>query len=207
MKKMFLMIPAVLLGLLSCGEKNGKQAESQAASGNGAVAEAPLTAVSAQIAYVDLDSLLANYDFYIDRNAEIQAKAQKAETELTNKTRVLEKSFTSAQEKVEKGLVTRTEAMQLQQDLERQEQSLYEHRDKVQRELAEESQVLMNNIINNLDTFLGEFNGDYKYSMILTTSGNAPVLHADPRLNITKIVLDGLNEKYAAEKKSDAAKK
>lgn len=207
MKKMFLIVPAVLLGLLSCGEKNGEQAGNQTGAGGGSVAEAPLTAVSAQIAYVDLDSLLVNYDLYIDRNAEIQAKAQKAETELTNKTRVLEKSFTSAQEKVEKGLVTRSEALRLQQDLERDEQSLYEHRDKVQRELAEESQVLMNNIINNLDKFLGEFNADYKYSMILTTSGNTPVLHADPRLNITRIVLDGLNERYAAEKKADGAKK
>ena len=190
MKKMFLVIPAVLLGLLSCGEKNSEQTESKADVADGSVVAAPLTAVSAQIAYVDLDSLLANYDFYIDRNAEIQEKAQKAETELTNKTRALEKSFTSAQEKIEK-----------------QEQSLYEHRDKVQLELSEESQVLMNNIINNIDTFLAEFNADYKYSMILTTSGNAPVLHADPRLNITKIVLDGLNERYAAEKKSGAAGK
>lgn len=207
MKKMFLVIPAVLLGLLSCGEKNSEQTESKADVADGSVVAAPLTVVSAQIAYVDLDSLLANYDFYIDRNAEIQEKAQKAETELTNKTRALEKSFTSAQEKIEKGLVTRSEAMELQQDLEKQEQSLYEHRDKVQFELSEESQVLMNNIINNIDTFLAEFNADYKYSMILTTSGNAPVLHADPRLNITKIVLDGLNERYAAEKKSDAAGK
>ena len=207
MKKMFLVIPAVLLGLLSCGEKSDKEVESKTVPDNGSVAESSLPAVSAQIAYVDLDSLLANYDFYIDRNAEIQDKAKKAETELTNKTRALEKSFTSAQEKIEKGLVTRSEAMQLQEDLQKQEQSLYEHRDKIQLELAEESQVLMNNIINNIDTFLAEFNADYKYSMILTTSGNAPVLHADPRLNITTIVLDGLNEKYAAEKKSGAAGK
>ena len=34
------------------------------------------------------------------------------------------------------------------------------------------------------------------------TGGGSPVLHADPRLNITSVVLKGLNEKYAAERKA-----
>lgn len=197
MKKMYILVSAALLFFTACGDKSGKPAEAQQPA-----AEVVQSVVSAQIAYVDLDSLLTNYDLYIDKNAEIQAKAEKAETELTTKTRSLEKSFASAQEKIDKGLVTRSEAMELQQNLQTQEQSFYEHRDKVQRELAEESQVLMNNIINNIDVFLEEFNADYHYSMILTTSGGSPVLHADPRLNITSVVLKGLNEKYAAERKA-----
>lgn len=200
------LLPALLLGLFACGEKSGNPAGaqdnvSQTADG------APQAAISAYIAYVELDSLLSNYNLYVDKNAELTAKAKKAETELANKMRSLEKTFADAQEKINKGLVTRSEATQLQEDLQRQEQALYAHRDKVQGELAEEGQVLMNNIINNLDTFLAEFNADYKYSMILTTSGNTPVLHADPRLNITNAVLEGLNAKYAEEKKAAETKK
>lgn len=201
MKKMLFLIPAAVFGLFACGEKSAKTADS---SQSETAAVQPV--VSAQIAYVNLDSLLNHYDLYIDRNAEMQAKASKAEAELTSKTRSLEKSFADAQEKIDKGLITRTEAMQLQQDLQNQEQALLTHRDKIQRELAEDGQVLMNNIINNIDTFLDEFNADYHYSMILTTSGGAPVMHADPRLNITDVVLKGLNEKYSKDKKSQPKK-
>lgn len=202
MKKLVLIACAALAMLSACGEKSNTAAES---SDNGTV-ENVQAVVSSQIAFIDLDSLLNNYDMYVEKNAELQAKAQKAETELSNKGRSLEKSFVDASEKIDKGLVTRSEAIKLQEDLQKQEQSFYEHRDQVQRELAEESQVLLNNIINNIDQYLDEFNTDYRYGMILTTTGGTPVLHADPRLNITSVVLQGLNERYSAEKKAQTKK-
>lgn len=202
MKKLVLIACAASAMLSACGEKSNTAAES---SDNGTV-ENVQAVVSSQIAYIDLDSLLNNYDMYVEKNAELQAKAQKAETELSNKGRSLEKSFAEASEKIDKGLVTRSEAIKLQEDLQKQEQSFYEHRDQIQRELAEESQVLLNNIINNIDQYLDEFNADYRYGMILTTTGGTPVLHADPRLNITSVVLQGLNERYTAEKKAQTKK-
>ena len=75
------------------------------------------------------------------------------------------------------------------------------NRYKMQAELAEENTVMMNNIYHSLNKFLEEFNSDYRYSMILTTSGGAPILHADPLLDITDLVVDGLNAQYAKDKK------
>lgn len=205
MKKTLFLASAVVLGLTACGDKSGKQQpETVPVQAQGQ--ETVQAVVSGGIAYVDLDALLSQYNLYIDKNAELEEKAKKAESELTSKGRSLEKSFADAQDKIEKGLVTRSEAMQLQEDLQRQEQSFYEHRERVQLELGEASQVLLNNIVENVDKFLKEFNSDYRYSMILTTSNGAPVLHADPRLNITGTVVAGLNESYEAEKKSKPKK-
>ena len=68
MKKMYILVSAALLFFTACGDKSGKPAEAQQPA-----AEVVQSVVSAQIAYVDLDSLLTNYDLYIDKNAEIQA--------------------------------------------------------------------------------------------------------------------------------------
>ena len=205
-----LLVGCIMFCLLSgCGEKGTEKEQSTTLnelSASGINDSLSMRGVSSLIAYIDLDSLLNNYDLYIDRNAELQAKAEAAEAELNNKGRSLENAYADASEKIDKGLVTRSEAMQLQEDLQKQEQSFYEHRDQVQMELAEESQVLLNNILNNIDEYLAEFNSDYKYGMILTTSGGTPVLHADPRLNITAVVLQGLNERYSAEKRSQQGK-
>lgn len=155
--------------------------------------------VSSQIAYIQIDSLLSRYDMFIELSEVLEAKAAKAESEITSKGRSLERSLADAQEKVEKGLVTRAQAAELQEKLQRQERSFYQFRDRVQEELMEENQVMMNNIYNNLTTFLNEFNEDYRYGMILTSTGGAPVLHADPELDITDIVVEALNEAYAKE--------
>ena len=69
----------------------------------------------------------------------------------------------------------------------------------------------MNNQINDaIVTFIQKYNAEKQYGMILLTQGDAegdgvitlpaPVLTADPALDITDEVLAGLNEEYIASK-------
>ena len=69
----------------------------------------------------------------------------------------------------------------------------------------------MNNQINDaIVTFVNRFNEEKQYAMILLSQGDvegdgmvslsAPVLTADPALDITDAVLAGLNEEYIASK-------
>lgn len=48
---------------------------------------------------------------YLDLRAEYEAKAKKADAELTSKGRSLESDLKDYQNKIDKGLVTRSEAM------------------------------------------------------------------------------------------------
>lgn len=198
MNKVF--ITAAAAGLLTVSCNNSPQGGTQAGYGSDSTV---IAEVSGQIAYVNLDVLMEGYDMVIELGGAFEEKATKADNELSSKSRSLERAMADAQEKIEKGLVTRAQIAELQEKLQRQEQSLYQHRDQVQRELAEENQVMMNNIYHSLNKFIEEFNSDYRYGVILTTSGITPILHADPRLDITGIVLDGLNAQYARHKKNN----
>lgn len=73
---------------------------------------------------------------YLDLRAEYEAKAKKADAELTSKGRSLESDLKDYQNKIDKGLVTRSEAMTMQENLEKKQQSFVQHRDKVMNELA-----------------------------------------------------------------------
>ena len=74
-----------------------------------------------------------------------------------------------------------------------------------QQEMAEEQQVMMNQIANAIAEYVEEFNAEHGYAMILATAGNilsTPVVTADPSLDITEQLLAGLNAAYIKTKES-----
>lgn len=196
MKKILIAASVLLVALTACNNADKKSDNQEAGSSD----ENVRRETSSQVAFIRIDSLMANYNMYKDLSAEFETKAKQVEADLSSRGRTLEKNFTDAQTKVEKGLVTRAEAAQLQEKLQRDEQSFYAHRDQKSQELSEENSVMTNKIFYSIEEYVKEFNSDYRYGMILTTSGGTPVLHADPALDITSLVLKGLNEKYAREK-------
>ena len=199
MRKLLIIAACVALVLAGC---NGG---GKSASGAGADSTV-MREVSNQIAYINMDSLVANYNMYHDLRSEFEAKAKKVENDLSAKGRSFENAVADFQNKVQKGLVTSATAQTMQADLEKRQQSLLQQRDRAMAEIAEEEQVLLNQIHFSILDFLSEFNSDYRYGMILSTNAGGPILNADPLLDITVIVKDGLNAKYAATK-STAKKK
>ena len=69
--------------------------------------------------------------------------------------------------------------------------------------MAEEQQVMMNQIADAIKTFIDKFNEEHKYAMIISTQGSvlpAPVACGDPDLDITDALLEGLNSEYVKNK-------
>ena len=52
----------------------------------------------------------------------------------------------------------------------------------------------------DLDAFIKEYNADGRYKMIVSKTGDN-VLYADPSVDITNDVVDGLNKIYKSSKK------
>ena len=78
-----------------------------------------------------------------------------------------------------------------------------------QQEMAEEQQVMMNQIANAIAEFVKEYNQTHQYAMILSTSGNilsTPVVCGDARLDITEDLLAGLNAAYIKTKENTPKK-
>ncbi|MDR3188927.1 MAG: OmpH family outer membrane protein [Prevotellaceae bacterium] len=154
------------------------------------------------VVYVNIDSLVRGYDMYFDLQQEFEAKAKKKDGDFTARMKKFETDARDFQEKVEKGLVTRSQAQQLQEGLAKREQELVQLRQQLQGELQEEESVMLRQIQNNIQRYIIEYNKGKRHSLILSTSGSNVVLYGDPALNITSEVLDGLNEAYVKARKS-----
>ena len=107
------------------------------------------------------------------------------------------------QEKINKGLITRSVAEVQGQKLEEERNAFNEYANQKNQEIAEEQQVMMNNIGDAIKKFLDKYASEKGYAMILATQGDilpAPVAAGDSSLDITEDIIAGLNSDYVATK-------
>jgi outer membrane protein len=168
----------------------------------GSDSNTPITGVP--IVYINIDTLLNNYDYFADLQGEMQDKVSELEAQLSSRTRTYEKNAQDYQNKVNKGLVTRREAAELEQSLYVEQQEILQLRDQLTAELAEEEQVRNRRLIDNIMVFLKEYNKDYNYQFIFSNSFGSNILYARDSLDITYSVLEGINNQY---REQQAAKK
>jgi outer membrane protein len=152
------------------------------------------------IAYVEIDTIILNFDMYFDLRDDLMVKQQNSEAELNTKGRQYESGARDYEEKVRKGLVTRATAAQMEQDLLQQQQDLLNLRNELENQLMEEEQVMNRRILNYIYDYLEEFSADNNYDYILAKSFGSPVMFANDSLEITDVVLKGVNNKYREEK-------
>ena len=163
---------------------------------------AEITANAGDIVYVNLDQIIMGYDFASDLRATVEVKVKKIQEEVQRRGKKFEKDYNSWMEKVNKGLITRSVAESQQAKLQKQQEELAQYAAQQEQIIQEEEIVMMNQIGDAIKTFLDNYNVDKGYAMILTNNGGAPVITADPGLDITEDVLTKLNEEYVASKNS-----
>lgn len=197
--KKILVFALALLALAACN-KGCKKADA-------AVADSLESVSVYDIAYVDMETLMAGYDMYTDLKADFDKKADNMDKNFTTRGRKLEKEIMDYQEKINHGLVTRAQAADIEADLQKKSQTFDADRQSAAGQLSEEQQVMLNNVYYAISSYIKEYNAEGKYKMILSNSSTGPVLDAEPSMDITSTVMQGLNAKYAADKAAKAKEK
>ena len=156
-----------------------------------------ITAGSGDIVYINLDTLVNQYDMYNDLRTELESKVSAIENDLNKKGRALENDMKSFQEKYQKGLLTRSQMETMQNELMTRDQELRNLTQQKQMELAEEESVMYNRVMDAIKTYVDNYNKEKQYSLILTTTVTTnSVISGDQGRNITGEILNGLNQEY-----------
>lgn len=191
---------ALFAGAISLSSCQNQAAESNSAEPVEAVAK------KGAIVYFNLDRVLNEYDMANDLSSVVQTKAQSIEQELTRRGNKLQGDINTFQEKVDKGLFTRSVAEAQSLKLQQQQSEFETFYNQKQQEMQEEQAVMMNQIADAIKTFVDKFNAENGYAMIIATQGDilpSPVVSADPELDITDAILAGLNAEYVQNKNSN----
>ena len=131
-----------------------------------------------KIAYVEIDTLLAKYNFCIDLNEAMVKKSENVRMTLNQKMTALNKEKQEFQKKYESNAFLSPE--------------------RAQQEYNNANSLLFRDSIN---AFLKEYNKTRGYSLIFSNTGFDNLLYADSAYNITKEIVDGLNARYSSAKK------
>ena len=188
------LVAVVVFGVLTLTGKNTASAEVTEGG------EATEVAAKGDIVYIDLDHILMDYDMANDLRSVVETKVQNIQAEITRRGKKLENEVKTFQEKLDKGLMTRSVAEAQGQKLQEQEIEFNNYAAQKQQEIQEEQVVMMNQLGDAIQTFLDNYNKEKQYAMIITNSGGAPVITADPALDITEDVIAKLNEEYIKTK-------
>ena len=184
----------IALAVITLTKGNTKKAEPAATEAN---------ANKGAIVYFNMDRVVAEYDLANDLRSVVETKVNSISQEVTRRQNKLQKDASSFQDKVNKGLLTQSTAQAQYQKLQEQDASFQNYAAEKQQEIAEEQQVMLNQIFDAIKTFVDEYNETMGYAMILVTQGDilpAPVVTGEASLDITDAWIEGLNAAYVKEK-------
>ena len=156
-----------------------------------------------RIAYVEVDSLMTQFEFAKEKSKELEKKSNNARNTLNQKGNQLQAAANNFQQKLQNnGFTSREQAESVQNALQRQQNDLAALQARLENELAQETQKFNIALRDSLNNFLSIYNKDKKYDMILAKSGDN-ILLANRQFDITQDVINGLNKRYkpVAEKK------
>lgn len=153
---------------------------------------------SLSIAYVDSDTLWDNYDFVKTTKKELDD----LESKLTNNYKAQAMAFKSEYDNYLKtgASLPLNEQKKKEAVLQQKQSSLMELEKSLGSQLAEVKQNKNIQLQDSIFAYIKRFNQGPKYSFILEKSRVSGILYANDSLNITKVVLKGLNEAYAKMK-------
>lgn len=171
---------------------------------NNPSAEAPAQAglSGMKIAYVEIDTLLAKYNFCIDLNEAMVKKSENVRLTLNQKATDLEKQKQEFQTKYQNNAyLSQERAQQEYNRIAKLEQDLQALSNKLQSELMSENEKNSLQLRDSINSFLKEYNKAKGYSMIISNTGFDNLLYADSIYNITQEILEGLNARYSSPAK------
>ena len=199
MKKYIFSALALAAVMVSCNNASPKMDEQPAAG--------ETSATGLKIAFVEVDSLMTQYDFAKDYSVTLQKKSNNARNTLTTKGNTLQAAVNNFQQKLNNnGFQSREQAASQQAAIERQQRDLQELQARLENELASETAKFNEALRDSLQNFLKDYNQDKQFDLILTKQGDN-ILFANKKFDITQDIINGLNKRYKPAKKDDAADK
>ncbi len=196
MKKTFIAALAVL-AFAGCNNSANNTEEKNTEVKVETTGEA-VTVTASDIAYVNVELVLAESDIVKTEGAALREKTEKAQQKLAKKDKNLQNEMQQLAEKYQKGLITTRDAQAKEQELQKRAVSLQNQAQKEGKELEEENFVFQNRLNDLVMRAVQAINADKKYKMVVNA---ATLLEADPSLDITQAVLAKVNELYKNEKK------
>ena len=154
-----------------------------------------------RIAYFDLDTLQAKYDYFKEAQGAIKARENELDLQLSSLSKTYQKKVDAWRQKG--NTMTQAEAEQAQQEYATDQQNFQAQKQQLESELYKSSEEYKSKIRKRVEDYLKRFNSQGQYSFIFAYDPGSFIYNKDTIYNITPALIEGLNAEYAASKKKN----
>ncbi len=148
------------------------------------------------IAYFNMDSVMNNWDLYYSYQQELAQSQAELEAEFAGKTEAFYQRVQDAQYKIQRQLVTRTEAEKLQQQLGAEEQELMALQNQYGADLQEQGLVKNRKMMDMIERYISTLSKEQGYSYVYSYQFGGNLIYGAKSYDITSQVVAGLNKTY-----------
>ncbi len=182
-----LLVAVIVLFVLVMQKPKCSQEASSVASTSSEVSTLP-------IAYINVDSLLLQYNFAINANDALMRKQEDARLKINTQAKRLQDEMNDFQRKLENNaFLSRARAEQEQTRLLQKQEELQRLDAQLTEELMIEQQNMSLQLRDTINNILKEYNADQRYQLIISNTSGDNLLYANEAYNITREVVDLLN--------------
>ena len=181
-----LAVAVIILYVLHFGGGNSAPVASVAGAADGL-----------KIAYINSDSVLKNFEYLEAAQGKFEEKGKKLEQEMKTRAQSLQSEIESYQRNVNN--MTIGQAKAVEEDLGKKQQNFELYRERASQELLAEQEKINQELYQKVTDFLKEYGAANGLHLVLKYSNTSDVLYGAEPLDISKQVVEGLNEAYRKE--------
>lgn len=158
-----------------------------------------------KIAYVDIDTLEANYDYFKRKKSEFETRQKNIDAELEKSANQLQNDYEVLRKKAESGQLSQAEGEAAQQRLMQRQQELELKRQNLGTKYMKDQEAFNKEIHDNLHRYIEIYNEEKGYDFILSYSKDGSILFANKELDVTQDIIEGMNSKNFEIKTSSSS--
>ena len=153
-----------------------------------------------RIAYFEMDSVDNNCDMVKDVKNELSKQEEANNTEIMHMDQQLRERIGEYQKQAQASGMTAAQNERANQDIEQRRQQIQRHKIDLDQAYQTMYMRLNTDMKKKIEVFLNEYNKNNTYSYIFAYESGL-FFYKDSALNITRDVVNGLNEMYKKQKK------
>ena len=151
------------------------------------------------IAFVNSDSLMANYSLAQRMQTEFEAEQRRLDNDLQRRQRTFQEDVESFQRQIQLNLISMEDAQRREQELMMEQQNLLQLNETYSSNLMRKEMEMNRELYQRITDLLERFNQEMGYDYILGFSPGGGILYAHKKHDITDEIVRRLNQEYDAQ--------
>lgn len=168
----------------------GKDQPSAAVSGNG----------SMKIAFFDTDTVFQNYKLVDELREDLNKERTRLEGIFNSRQAAFEGKVKNYQNNVKNNAVNAVQAQNAEAQLMKEREEIMKINEEYTQQLMVKESEIQKRITEEIIVYANAFNKKFGADYILGYTKGGPIIVVNPKMDVTKDILDGLNKEYTDKK-------